>query len=225
MEKRLLAGKTVELFISPREGVPLVLLHTVHGEGRQVYEAVGRFTKMAFSFAAIDGLQWDDDMSPWPIPPVAKGEAPCTGGADAYLAELTEMILPEILQKLPGQPAYIALSGYSLAGLFALFAMYRTDLFGRIASVSGSLWYPGFLRFAQNQKMKRVPECIYFSLGDKEARTRNKVLQPVEKNTRLLKDYYEGKGISAVMEMNPGNHFTDDIGRTAKGIRWILSQG
>ena len=116
MEKRLLAGKTVELFISPREGVPLVLLHTVHGEGRQVYEAVGRFTKMAFSFAAIDGLQWDDDMSPWPIPPVAKGEAPCTGGADAYLAKLTEMILPEILQKLPGQPAYIALSGYSLAG-------------------------------------------------------------------------------------------------------------
>ena len=73
--------------------------------------------------------------------------------------------------------------------------------------------------------MKRVPECIYFSLGDKEARTRNKVLQPVEKNTRLLKDYYEGKGISAVMEMNPGNHFTDDIGRTAKGICWILSQG
>ena len=214
----------MELCISPREGVPLVLLHTVHGEGRQVYEAVGRLTNTAFSFAAIDGLQWDDDMSPWPIPPVAKGEAPCTGGADAYLAELTEMILPEVLQKLPGQPAYIALSGYSLAGLFALYAMYRTDLFGRIASVSGSLWYPGFLWFAQSQKMKRVPECIYFSLGDKEARTRNKALQPVEENTRLLKDYYEGKGISAVMEMNPGNHFTDDIGRTAKGIRWILSQ-
>ena len=73
--------------------------------------------------------------------------------------------------------------------------------------------------------MKRMSECIYFSLGDKEARTRNKVLQPVEENTRLLKDYYEGKGISAVMEMNPGNHFTDAIGRTAKGIRWILSQG
>ena len=223
MEKLLLAGKAVEIFPSPQEGAPLVLLHTVQGEGQRVYEAVGKLTAAEFSLAAIGGLRWSDEMSPWAIPPIARGGSPCTGGADAYLTKLTAVILPEILRRLPRQPAYIALGGYSLAGLFALYAMYRTDLFGRIASVSGSLWYPRFLQFAQSQKLERVPECIYFSLGDKEARTRNKVLRPVEETTRLLKNYYHERGIPAIMEMNPGNHFTDSIGRMAKGISWILS--
>lgn len=225
MEKLLLAGKMVELFPSQREEAPLVLLHTVHGEGAKVYAAVSRLTTADFSFAAIDGLNWDEEMSPWPIPPIAKGDTPCTGGADVYLAKLTEIILPDVLACLPSKPVYIALTGYSLAGLFALYAMYRTDLFGRIVSASGSLWYPDFLSFAQGQQLKRVPDCIYFSLGDKEARTRNKVLQPVEGNTRRLKEYYQKRGISTILEMNPGNHFTDGIGRMARGISWILSQG
>lgn len=40
---------------------------------------------------------------------------------------------------------FIGIAGYSLAGLFALYALYKTDVFTRVASMSGSLWFPGIM--------------------------------------------------------------------------------
>ena len=216
------AGKSVHLFPSREEDAPLVLLHTVRNEGDSVYQAVRQRTDKEFSFAAIGGMDWDDEMSPWAIPPISKNDTPCTGGADNYLSKLTNVILPEILRRVSGQPPYIALTGYSLAGLFAVYAMYRTNLFSRIASASGSFWFPGFLRYVQENKPKQLPDRIYFSLGDREAKTRNKILQSVEENTHWLQNWYQGMGIETIFEMNPGNHFQNATERMAKGIAWVI---
>ena len=43
---------------------------------------------------------------------------------------------------------YHAIAGDSMAGLFAVYALYRTQVFSRVASASGSLWYPGLLEYA-----------------------------------------------------------------------------
>ena len=179
-------------------------------------------TDADFSFAAVGGLRWDDEMSPWESPPLFKGDTPCTGGADAYLATLTGEILPEILSRLPAAPSFLSLAGYSLAGLFAVYATYRTNLFSRIASASGSFWFPGFMDFARKHEPIKSPERVYFSLGDKEAKTRNKILRTVEDNTRALYARYENAGVNTVFELNPGNHFQDAPERMAKGIAWIL---
>lgn len=216
------AGKTVTLFPSEKENAPLVLLHTVQGEGEDVYRKARGMTGADFSFAAVGGLRWDDEMSPWESPPLFKGDTPCTGGADAYLATLTGNILPEILSRLSAAPSFLALAGYSLAGLFAVYATYRTDRFSRIASASGSFWFPGFMDFTREHAPKRRPERVYFSLGDKEAKTRNKILRTVEDNTRALYARYEDAGVNIVFELNPGNHFQDAPERMAKGIAWIL---
>ena len=216
------AGKPVRLFPSAREGAPLVVLHTVQDEGESVWRAVRSITGTAFTLAAIGGLRWNDEMSPWPSPPIFKGDAPCTGGANAYLGTLTETIVPGILERLPGKPACLALAGYSLAGLFAVYALYRTGMFSRVASASGSFWYPDFLAFAQTHAMAKPPECAYFSLGDKEAKTRNRILQTVEENTRALHQLYSQAGITTRFEMNPGNHFQNAPERMAKGIAWVL---
>lgn len=216
------AGKTVTLFPSEKGNAPLVLLHTVQGEGEDVYRKARSMTGADFSFAAVGGLRWDDEMSPWESPPLFKGDTPCTGGADAYLATLTGEILPEILSRLSAAPSFLALAGYSLAGLFAVYATYRTDRFSRIASASGSFWFPGFLDFAREHEPTRRPERVYFSLGDKEAKTRNKILRTVEDNTRALYARYENAGVNTVFELNPGNHFQDAPERMAKGIAWIL---
>ncbi len=222
MEQLTIAGKTVRLFPVQQENAPLVILHTVQDEGESVYQQTKKITGTEFSFAAIGGLDWDGDMSPWPIPPISKGDSPCTGKAGSYLGQLTETILPEILGRLPGKPMYMALTGYSLAGLFAVYAMYHTTLFSRIASASGSFWYPDFLSYAQENDMLKQPERIYFSLGNKEAKTRNQILRSVEENTRSLEEWYRKKGIQTVLEMNPGNHFQQTTERMAKGISWIL---
>ena len=49
-------------------------------------------------------------------------------------------------------------------------------------SVSGSLWFPGFREYVLFPPVHQ-PDCVYFSLGDKERKTRNSVLQTVQENT------------------------------------------
>ena len=215
-------GKSVELYPSAKPGAPLVVLNTVTGEGGAVAEAVRGMTEADFALAAVGNLRWDEDMCPWPAPPVRPQEAPFAGGADGYLQLLTERILPEAVAKLPEAPAYIALAGYSLGGLFALYAVTRTDVFARVASASGSLWYPGFAEYARTHAPLRRPDCLYLSLGDQEGRTKNPMMRPVEENTRLLARHYQSAGIHAVLEMNPGGHFRDAVRRTARGIAWML---
>ena len=84
--------------------------------------------------------------------------------------------------------------------------------------MSGSLWFPGFIDFAKEHDMKKVPDKIYLSLGDKEAKTRNPLMQKVQENTEALAEYYSRMGIDVDFEMNPGNHFRDVALRCAKGI-------
>ena len=222
METMTVAGKEILFSPAAQKNAPLVLLHTVRGEGEEVYRAARGMTEKPFSFAAVGGLDWEKEMSPWPIPPLFEGDKPCSGGADEYLETLMGVILPEIMARLSEQPVYIALAGYSLAGLFAVYALHRTDRFARIASASGSFWYPDFLEYARKNEMVKLPEHIYFSIGDKEAKTRNKILRTVEKNTRALKEFYEKQGVRTVFALNPGNHFRDAETRMAKGIVWIL---
>ena len=216
MEAWNVAGKSVSLFPSAQKNAPLVLLHTFEDEGESVCRAARGMTGSDFSFAAVGNLRWADEMSPRECPPLFKGDTPCTGGADAYLAILTGEILPEILSRLPAAPAYLALAGYSLAGLFAVYATYRTDVFSRIASASGSFWFPGFLAFAEKNEPTKPPEHVYFSLGDKEAKTRNQTLRTVEENTRALYEQYGRAGVQTIFEMNPGNHFQNAPERMAK---------
>lgn len=216
------AGKTVKIFPAEKEKAPLVILNTFEDDGESVYAAAKKITDVEFSLAAVGGILWETEMSPWKCPPVYKGGASCTGEADAYLETLTKEILPEILGQLLMKPSYTALAGYSLAGLFAVYALYRTDVFSRAASASGSFWFPNFLEFALNNKMKVKPDCVYFSLGDKEARARSSMLRVVEDNTRMLNKMCNELGIRSTFELNPGNHFKDAPLRMAKGIAWMI---
>lgn len=96
----------------------------------------------AATVAAVEGVDWNRELTPWPAPPVARGQPDFGGGADALLGELAGRILPEVEAELRPSARWIA--GYSLAGLFAVYAALSTRLFARVASVSGSMWYPGF---------------------------------------------------------------------------------
>ena len=216
-----ISGRTVDIFSSAEGIAPLVILNTIQGEGAKIFEKCLELGCKNFTLAAIGGLNWNRDLSPWETPEIRNNRY-SFGGADEYILQLTGEIMPAILSKLPSTPEFTAIAGYSLAGLFALYAAYRTDVFSRVASVSGSLWFPGFTEFAQSHDFIKTPDRIYLSLGDAEAKTRDKNLAPVQKNTELLAGLYKSRGIETIFELNPGNHFTDTVGRTAKGIKNII---
>ena len=223
MEERFQAGgKEISLYISDKRDCPLIVLNTFEGGGAQVLEEARKLGGGDFSLLSVGGLDWNRDMSPWECAPVMAQDEGYAGGADSYLSLLLEEILPEGLKRLPGSPSWIGIAGYSLAGLFALYALYRTDTFARAASMSGSLWFPGFTDFVRNYDMKRIPEKLYLSLGDKEAKTRNPYLKTVQENTEAAVQLYRDRGLDVTWELNPGNHFRDAELRSAKGILGIL---
>ncbi len=221
MEKLCIADKTVEMFPSLIPGAPLIVVNGEDGEGEALYQAVKAVAEADFSLMAIGGLDWDDELTPWPAPGVFKGQS-FGGHADRWLRELTEQVLPAALEKLPERPCWIGLAGYSLAGLFAVWASFRASIFSRAASVSGSLWYPGFIDCAAANAPVHAPERVYISVGDREGKARNPVMRTVEDAARRLAAMYADEGVPTRFDLNPGGHFNDPLGRMAKGIAWLL---
>ena len=163
-------------------------------------------------------------MVPWDIPPIFKNGASYTSGADEYLRLLINQIIPKAESLLQGTPAWRGIAGYSLAGLFALYSIYQTDAFSRVASVSGSLWFPGIKEYVVSRTPVKKPADIFFSLGDRECRTQNSLLRCVQQNTESIERYYHEQGIDTTFQLNPGNHFKDVVQRTAAGLQWLLSR-
>lgn len=217
-------GRTIDTFLSAKPEAPIIYLNTFSGEGEKVYETAQATGCPPFTLVAISNLEWNHDMIPWDSPPAFKNAEPCTGGADDYLRLLTEEIIPTAEMEINGVPSWRGIVGYSLAGLFALYAIYRTDLFSRVGSMSGSLWFPGMKEYIFSHEPQRQPDYIYFSLGDRESKTRNPVLWSVRQNTEEIHAFYRGKGIDTVFQLNPGNHYNQAVERTVDGLCWLLSR-
>jgi len=215
--------KKITLYPALAENRPVIYLTTYNNDGGEIYAEIQKGSYTDFTLVTVSGLNWEAELSPWAAGNLFKYSEMFTGGADAYLQFLTQQVLPQAETGLNGI-LWRGLAGYSLAGLFTVYALYKTDLFSRAASMSGSLWYPGFKDFALAHNMAKVPEYMYFSLGDKEARARNQYLKSVQQCTEELAAHYRSLGINTCYELNPGGHYRNIISRSAAGIKWLLTK-
>lgn len=175
------------------------------------------------TLVAIGGVDWNKELSPWPAPKAFRGGEDFGGGGPDYLREVTEELIPAVEHRLPAPPAYRVAAGYSLAGLWALYAGYQSESFARIVCASASLWYDGFLEFLRTGRPVVLPERVYFSVGDKEKITRNQRLAAVEDATRTAAGFLASQGVDTTFELNPGGHFVDAEKRLARGIEWVVT--
>ena len=175
-----------------------------------------------FLFAAIPVESWNDALFPWEAPAVW-GKQGFGGKAADTLSFLTEQVIPTLKQQfhLP-ENVKIILGGYSLAGLFALWASTQTNLFYGVAAASPSVWFPGWMEFEQQHPMQT--QHIYLSLGDKEEHTKNAVMAAVGDNIRTLHSRLIERGADCTLEWNSGGHFKDADLRTAKAFRWVMEE-
>lgn len=179
---------------------------------------------MKEDYAAFKVDDWNADLSPWEAPPVFGNEA-FGGGAEATLRCVTDKLLPELIPQLNcGQDAEIYIGGYSLAGFFALWAAYQTNMFRGVAAASPSVWFPGWIDYAGSNAIRTGR--VYLSLGDKEEKTRNPVMRTVGDNIRRQYEMLQGDAHceECTLEMNQGNHFKEPDIRTAKGFAWLLKK-
>lgn len=201
---------------------PLVVLNTFDGEGESIINAVRSMSSADFSLLEVSGMDWNRDLSPWEAPAVFKNDAPFSGKADDYLKELTESVIPSSVSDLGAAPSAVYIAGYSLAGLFAVYSLFRTPVFSGAASASGSMWFPCFIDFASSHDLAVRPSKVYLSLGDREAKTRNPVMATVQDNTEKMAQLFRDRGVDVTYELNPGNHFQEPELRMARGICNIL---
>ena len=198
---------------------PLVYSIDYHENGQLLLEACRQVDCDGFNLVTISGLRWNQELSPWPVETVVSRDDNFAGEASQWLGVLTGEVVPQVERLLDAPPACRVLAGYSLAGLFAVWTAYQSDVFTRILSASGSMWYPGWLEYAREHEPVAALERVYLSVGDKESTSRNAVLQTVGARTRALADLLAQRGIPTKFELNPGNHFKNPPLRVAKGIK------
>lgn len=214
MKKRLNIGKYELTVFLPDEAYDGVIYIPSHGNADEIADLLPHL-RAALVF--IEGFDWNKDLSPWPAKAVF-GDEDFGGQADAFLKTLADKLIPAAEQEMGAVPVWRGIAGYSLAGLFAVCAAYRSSLFTRIASVSGSVWFDGWMEYAQSRPFAGSITHAYFSVGAKEKKTRNLRMQPVEENTRAMHALFEARGVKSRFVLNPGNHFSDAAKRLADAL-------
>ncbi|MCR4879932.1 MAG: esterase [Bacilli bacterium] len=161
---------------------------------------------------------WNNDLTPWEMEPIF-GKVRFGSGADKSLKDIEENLIP-IIKDYQNKNIYIV--GYSLAGLFALYAGYNSSIFKGVVAASPSVWYKDWLSYINSHKM--LANKVYLSLGDKEEHTKNQIMATVGKAINKQYESLKENGITSILEMNIGNHFVDSEYRIAKGINYMLME-
>ena len=166
-----------------------------------------------FRLIAVKTDDWNRDLSPW--------KAPAVFGNDDF-GDGAKETLERILELSADKSRTYYIGGYSLAGLFALWAAYQTDIFSGVAAASPSIWFPGFSEYMKEHDI--LCDTVYLSLGKKEEKTRNSVMATVGSRIREAHELLKERSVNCILEWNEGNHFKDADIRTAKAFAWVMEQ-
>lgn len=186
-----------------------------------VADAARRF---GTSIVVVTGIDWEDDLTPWPAKGVPTGSADFSGEAPEFLATLRAQVIPQAESRL-GLTAVGArdLVGVSLSGLFTLWQWLECDLFRSIASLSGSFWYAGFAQWVESLTIAPKRGPAYFLLGDREAQSRVPQFATVEACTRAIVGKLDRSGVKTRFDMVGGDHYSDPLGRLYRGLAALAS--
>jgi len=223
MDELSIGARKCRLFGAEEPGCILVQPSARHENATLEAEAqqIAALTKVPFVLATIELEDWMTDLMPWPDGNISRDPEAGKHGQDTL-----EYVLLSILPALQARygPLPVILGGYSLGGLFALWASTQTDSFRAVAAASPSVWIHGWLPFSR----KHVPmaDAVYLSLGDQEEHVKNQAIARVGDNLRaqheLLLRQLGPERCALVWE--EGNHFTDNEGRLARAFAWCMER-
>ena len=181
--------------------------------------------RFLLTFVMVEGVDWNDDLTPWPAPGVFKKAKPFGGQASAFLTKLCNEIVPKAEGELGLTNPQRTLMGVSLSGLFAVWTAFNTDDFQNVISISGSLWYDGFAEWVKTRDISPKVGNICLLLGEKEKNAKEKRMAMVEEKTSeiadMLKEKCQGK---VVFELVEGTHFSPVVPRMVKALSAVLGK-
>jgi predicted alpha/beta superfamily hydrolase len=217
-----IGGRTCRLFGSEAPACLLIQPSARHENATLEAEAaqIAALSQIPFALATIELEDWIIDLMPWPDGNISRDLEAGKHGQET-LQYLLLSLLPVLQQRYGKLP--VILGGYSLGGLFSLWASTQTDSFKAIAAASPSVWIHGWLPYAK----KHIPlaDQVYLSLGEQEEHVKNQAIAHVGDNLRayhaLLQEQLGPERCTLVWEQ--GNHFTDNEGRLARAFAWCMT--
>ena len=222
-EQLVIGGRMCRLFGSERPGFILIQPSARHENATLEAEAqkIAQLSLVPFVLATIELEDWMLDLMPWPDGNISRDPEAGKHGQDTLQYVLLSLI-PELQHRFGPLP--IIFGGYSLGGLFALWASAQTDSFKAVAAASPSVWIRDWIPFAR--KHTPMADAVYLSLGDQEEHVKNQAIARVGDNLRtqyaLLQEQLGPDRCTLVWEQ--GGHFNDNEGRLARAFAWCMER-
>jgi predicted alpha/beta superfamily hydrolase len=223
MEQLTIGGRKCRLFGADNPGFILVQPSARHENATLESEVqqIAALSKAPFVLSAIELEDWVVDLMPWPDGNISRDPEAGKHGRDTLGYILMDLV-PELKGRYGSLP--VILGGYSLGGLFAIWASMQSGCFKAVAAASPSVWIHDWIPFARRHAP--MADCVYLSLGDKEEHVKNQAIARVGDNLRaqygLLREQLGPERCTLVRE--DGNHFTDNDGRTARAFAWCMDR-
>lgn len=188
------------------------------GINREVKVLATTATK-GFAIVFFDTVEWAKALMPWQDEAVSRNEE-VGRYASNTLEYIIESLIPWLHERFGKLPCIIG--GYSLGGLFALWAARQSAAFCAVAAASPSLWIKGWADFADNRSLNA--QLAYVSLGDREEHCRNQRMARIGdcvRHEHLTLTNQIGSS-ATTLEWNSGGHFGEEAERTAKAFAWCI---
>ena len=181
--------------------------------------------KYGVSIVVSNGVNWNDDLTPWPAKGVFKKAKPFGGRAAEFLDKLTRDIIPKTEEHLGIENPEITLLGVSLSGLFAVWSAFKADAFTNIISISGSLWYDGFVDWIEENTPSPSIKKVCMLLGEKEKNAKEKRMASVEECTQTAANILKERSCAdVVFELVEGTHFSPIMPRLERAFEVVYGQ-
>lgn len=188
------------------------------GINREVKVLATTATK-GFAIVFFDTVEWAKALMPWQDEAVSRNEEVGMHAQDT-LVYIEESLVPWLHERFGKLPCIIG--GYSLGGLFALWAARQSAAFCAVAAASPSLWIKGWADFADNHSLNA--QLAYVSLGNREEHCRNQRMARIGdcvRHEHLTLANQIGSS-ATTLEWNSGGHFGNEAERTAKAFAWCI---
>lgn len=195
--------------------------HETKNDGikREVKALAANATK-GFAIVFFDTVEWAKALMPWHDEAVSRDEEVGMHAQDT-LIYIEESLVPWLHERFGKLPCIIG--GYSLGGLFALWAARQSAAFCAVAAASPSLWIKGWTDYADNRSLNA--QLAYISLGDREEHCRNQRMARIGdcvRHEHLTLANQIGSS-ATTLEWNSGGHFGNEAERTAKAFAWCIN--
>ena len=199
--------------VARSEGTHICYILLPQGLRQDIEEFIGTASvRYRCHIVAVNGMEWNDDMTPWPAEGVFRKAVPFGGKADRFLARFRNLCL-ELEEELGIDASERWLAGISLSGLFALWAAHSCDFFSGIACISGSFWYDGLDGWVAANELSPAVRFCHISLGDREKNSKDRRMATVEERTVAIVERLRSQGVHTDWQLIDGTHFSPVVPR------------